>query len=60
MQGSLTQKAAIASLAIVAGIGIVLLAGSSCGTAPSPFLVNGPGQPRNDPPTLTIIMSMMR
>lgn len=55
MQGSLTQKAAIASLAIVAGIGIVLLAGSSCGTAPSPFLVNGPGQPGNDPPTLTII-----
>ncbi len=55
MQGSFIQKTAIGTLAVSTGVGFVLLAVAACGTAPTPFLVNGPGQPGNDPPTLTII-----
>jgi len=43
------------SLALIALATCVALVGTSCGTAPTPFLVTGPGQSGNDPPTLTIL-----
>jgi len=43
-----TATAAVASV-------LVLLATGSCDTAPTAFLVNGPGQLGNDPPTLQIV-----
>lgn len=47
-------KIALGSLAALLLAGMLALVASSCGT-PTPFLVSGPGQSGNDPPTLTFL-----
>ena len=54
MQASAAWKLCIGTLVGVTGVGLFVLTGASCGTAPTPFLVNGPGQLGNDPPALAI------
>ncbi len=54
MQASAAWKLCLGTLVGAAGVGLFVLAGASCGSAPTPFLVNGPGQLGNDPPTLSI------
>lgn len=48
------KRIAGGSFGAVALCCVVLVVLASCG-APTPFLVNGPGQAGNDPPTLTIL-----
>jgi len=54
MQASAASKLCIGTLVAVTGVVLFGLSGTSCGPAPTPFLVNGPGQLGNEPPTLSI------
>ncbi len=47
-------KIALGSLVVLLLAGMLPFVITSCGT-PTPFLVSGPGQSGNDPPTLTFL-----
>ena len=55
MRGAACLKIGLGVLAVL-GVGVWLVGGIvSCGTAPTPFVVQGPGQFGNDPPTLEFL-----
>ena len=55
MRHRVKVKTGLSVVAVLAGLAWVIGSGASCGSAPQPFIVTGPGGIGNDPPTLQII-----
>ena len=55
MRGAVSLKIGLGFLLVTGGFAWIMSGVVSCGTAPTPFLVRGPGTIGNDPPTLDII-----
>ena len=55
MRGAVSLKVGLGVPLVAVGVACMAWGLASCGTAPTPFVVQGPGQFGNDPPTLTIL-----